>query len=502
MTEKREKPEIVKNQAENVIDTFSIADSLPSVLGETMSILDALHPNASLNCKLNILLAKTGQMVSCKRIKFKELSNEKLINHYAINLMSSGLGKDRICDDLDKYFFRIFIVYFKDKARDYLLKQEEKINQDAIEKFNLDKDRKQYIKEQMAELRAIELEVSKATPEGFFEDAKTLENAGFGSIFVKIAEFALHLQSKNSENVELTNLLFEAYDGKIKAKSIKYGKRTNSVENMPVNTLLHSDYTLFKSDLKGLFTTIMATGLARRAFISFQQNNTTTIETNPQKAREIQEQAYLMAEKVCQNLFNTFDKIPDNAIYEISNRAYEDVFYPYKLYVNDLGNQFVDDELLSKEIRSRELKVLKLAGMFASLNHPTELIINEYDVTQAIQTVQQLSKDFKLFKDYDPRTDDGYYLLYSFFLEHPNEVFQKTKLVARHRDFGFKRDVFRREFDEILDVVAKMAEAEGNYLIRRPINNNSGLEVYLYVHTPRNTPIDDEYCPWTSTKSP
>src|SRR5574344_2571435 len=119
--------------------------------------------------------------------------------------------------------------------------------------------------------------------------------------------------------------------------------------------------------------------------------------------------------------------------------------------------------------------------MFASLNHTTELIINEHDVTQAIQTVQQLSKDFKLFKDYDPRTDDGYYLLYNFFLEHPNEVFQKTKLVARHKDFGFKRDVFRREFDEILDVVAKMAEAEGNYLIRRPINNNSGLEVYLYV---------------------
>src|SRR5574344_3013690 len=170
MSEKREKPELAKNQAENVIDTFSIADSLPSVLGETMGILDALHPNASLNCKLNILLANTGQMVSCKRIKFKELANEKIINHYAINLMSSGLGKDRICDDLDKYFFRIFIVYFKDKARDYLLKQEEKINQDAIEKFNLDKDRKQYIKEQMAELRAIELEVSKATPEGFFED--------------------------------------------------------------------------------------------------------------------------------------------------------------------------------------------------------------------------------------------------------------------------------------------------------------------------------------------
>ena len=30
----------------------------------------------------------------------------------------------------------------------------------------------------------------------------SLENAGFGSIFVKIAEFALHLQSKNSETIK------------------------------------------------------------------------------------------------------------------------------------------------------------------------------------------------------------------------------------------------------------------------------------------------------------
>lgn len=480
MTTKKEGPETIGNQAPNVIDTFSIADFLPSVLAETMSILNALYPNTSLNCKANILLAKMGQVVSCKRIMFKELVNVKLINHYAINLMSSGLGKDRICDDIDKHFLKIFIIYFNDKARDYLLNQENKINQDAIEKFKVEKDRKQYIKEEMAAIRAIEIEVSKATPEGIFQDAKTLEKADFGSIFIKIAEFAQHLKSNNSENTDLTNMLFEAYDGKIPSKSIKYGRREKSIGNMPVNALLHTDYTLLKSDLNGLFTNLMSTGLARRAFISFQQNNITIIETDPKKAREVQVQAYKKAEQVSKNLFNIFLQIPDKAVYEITNRAYEDVFYPYKIQINDLGNQFVEDELLSKEIRSRELKVLKLAGMFASLNHPTELIINEKDITQAIQTVEQLSKDFKKFKDYQPKINDGYENMFNFLLDNLGQKFPKTPLVKKHRDFGFSnRDNFRKDFDKILDNISEIAIDKGYILLNERFNNNSGQAISL-----------------------
>ncbi len=483
MTAPNEKPEMATNQAQNVIDKSIIANYMPSVLDESMKVLNDLHPNASYNCKANILLAKTVQMVSCKRIKFKELKNVKLINHFAINLMSSGLGKDRICDDIDKYFLKYFVIYFKDKARDYLLKQEKAINDKAIELYTSDKDRKNYIREQMAELRAIELEVSKATPEGFFEDAKTLEKAGFGSIFIKISEFGLHLQSKNAEKIELTNMLYEAYDGKVSSKSIKYGKRENSVENMPVNALLHSDYTLFKSDIKGLFTNLMAMGLARRAFISFQHNNKTEIELNPQKAREIKERAYSQAEEIGKKLFALFLKIPENAIYEITTEAYETVFYPYCIQLNDLYNQNVEDELLSKEIKSRELKVLKLAGMYASLNHPTELIINENDVQQAINTVELLSKDFAKFKKYSPKTNDGYFLLYDF-LRNADRHYKKTELIERHKDFGFSRDMFRREFDDILQVIMQMAEDEGYYLLTHTINNNSGKEYYIFKPNP------------------
>ena len=124
----------VFNKNSNVIipEYMPERQSMPLILTEIMDVLNDLHPNAEHNCKLNILLAKIAQMVSFKRICFQEFENIKLINHYAINFMPSGMGKDKIPDDLDKFIFKNFILYFKDKARDYLLKKSNRLKKKQV----------------------------------------------------------------------------------------------------------------------------------------------------------------------------------------------------------------------------------------------------------------------------------------------------------------------------------------------------------------------------------
>lgn len=482
----------IKNYSETIIsDRMPERQSMPLILAEIMDILNDLFPNANYNCKLNILLAKTGQMISFKRVCFQEIENIKLINHYAINFMPSGMGKDKICNDLDRFIFKNFILYFKDKAKDYIAERELQIEQEASNLYPEEKQQGQkdsYIQTQIQQIRMLDLEVGKATPEGLFEDAKAFNLADFGSIFVKLSEFGLFLQNGRQEDLLFFTSLFDAYDGKISSKSTKYSKRESSIDNMPVNTLLHSDYTMFKTDIQSHFNLLMQMGLARRSITSFQHNNIQKIETNPKIAREKQEKAYLKANIISDKLINSFMNIPDKAVYKLTNDAYDDVFYPYCVEIAELCNEHKDNEIFNKEIKSRELKVLKIAGMFACLNHPTELIINKIDVNQAIVTVEQLSKDLKKFIDYKPKVNDSYELLFNFLTANLNETFSKTMLINKYRDFGFKREVFRKDFENILEIVAEMATQEGYFLQQEPINNNSGVGISL-VKKNLNTPL-------------
>ena len=460
----------------------NLKHEMPKIIMEIMDVLESLHPNADYNCRLNIVLAKIAQMISFHRVCFQELENIKLVNHYAINFMPSGMGKDKISNDLDTFIFNIYYTYFKDRTINYKLKLEEQLEREAEAKFCDEKNqmkKETYIQAEKAKIRNLNIEINNATPEGFFADAKAFEKAGFGSVFVKLSEFGLFLQNPRPEEMAFFKTLFEAYDGKVSSKATKHEQRESSIDNMPVSILLHSDFGLFKTDIEKSFELLMQIGLARRAFISFQSNNTKLIERDPKKARKRQEVAYAKASIISKDLFCLFSKIQDGAIYKLTDEAYDNMFYPYYIKISELGNEHQNEALICKEIASRELKVLKIAGMFACLNHPDELFIYETDVEQAICTVEILSQDFKRFIDYKPMVNDNYELLFDFLLKNINEKFHKTELVGKYRDFGFKRETFRRDFDGIIEVVSEMADEKGYYLQKELVNNNSGISISL-----------------------
>lgn len=139
-----------------------------------------------------------------------------------------------------------------------------------------------------------------------------------------------------------------------------------------------------------------------------------------------------------------------------------------------------EDVLRKKEIQSRQHKALKISCLYACLNHPTELIINEEDMQQAIDTVEFISQDFENFLKYKPKSDDAYDKLWKFFLNNLGKGFTRTDLIYKHfNNFGISRDKFKDRFDDYIDSLQEMALEKGYFLEVTSINRNSGKQYRL-----------------------
>ena len=360
--------------------------NLPTIMNETLDVFTNRYVNTSKTAITSIQLLKVAQMITSKGVRYKKLDTIDIPNYYAIVLLPSGGGKDRISNEYDSLVFKPFRDWFNEKAEAYYLEKKQKIREEYTDKNN--KPIKQLIKEAENSIRYPVLEVEDGTQEGLFEDAKTLKEARFGEITYKMSEFGMFLDSAQNTEKQFLGCLYNGYEGKLSSKSIKHGKREASIENMPVNCLFLSDPTLFSSgNLKNMFNLLMQTGLGRRCVISFQKQQDKIIEYDKEVAFRKEQQFYKDCKKLSERFLEIFNKIPTNAIYEITEEALKDVHYLYRVKMEELENA-TEDVLRKKEIQSRQHKALKISCLYAALNHPTELIINEEDMQQAIDTVE------------------------------------------------------------------------------------------------------------------
>ena len=442
-----------------------------SFLEEIYLILKVQFPNLSENGILCIVLSKIAQIATSKRIQYKEIQRIKSPNIYSIAFILSGGGKDRLYDVLDKHMFSFYNEWFDEKANEYVCNK-----QKENKEYKTSKNEKGVtIQEQNIEIRYPVAEVENGTQEGLFEDAKILEDAKFGSLFVKISELGLYLEYSQYMNMQFLSTLFNGYDGKISSKSIKNGKREKSIKNLPINCLLFSDPTMFQSiSLREKFNMLMQTGLGRRAFIVFQPNKTRHIEYDADIAYQKENEFYIQCEKINKKFKEIFEAIPMYGIYEQTQEAYKEALHPYIIKLKELEEK-TENNLLAKEIRSRELKAIKVSCLLASLNHPKDLHIYKKDMLQAIELVEKLSKDIKEFINYRQKTDDHYDKLWQFFLDNTGIGFMRTNLIyQQYHHFGLSRDKFKDRFDDYIEAIKEMATDKGYFLDVKTVNHNSG----------------------------
>ena len=464
-------------------------NSLPLIVGSLLSCSNIMFYDLSDSMKLNALITKLAQMFNAKRIKIDESGKFVIPNWYGMLYISSGFGKDRLIRTFDNYYFKGFRIWFNDKAESFYNLQVQEIERQAniiFSKSNATEERKKqsYINEEKKKIRKLVLEISNGTQEGLCADAKSFKIAGFGSIFFVISELGNFIGVKTNERIQFINCLYEAYDGKIINKCIKGEQREPDVEDIPLNALLYSDPTRILTDLKSYVFSLLSTGLNRRSMISFQINTKLKdITLSDEEERAF----YNQATELGKELFSIFETVKENAVFVLTSEAKE-VLRVYKRTLINLFNNEEDDNLKT-EYKSRELKALKLSGIYACLNHPTKTIIDIADMQQAIDTVEYLSKDFAKFVNYKFTKNDLYDNVFNFFEKNINKYFNKSDIITnKFKEIGITRDKLRKEFDSIIEVVKTMAEDKGYCFIEQKINNNSG-RAYALLDIP---PTDDE----------
>lgn len=452
--------------------------NLPTIMNEILNVFLNRYINTSQMIVISILLLKIAQMITAKRVRYKEHAKIDFPNYYTIVLLSSGGGKDRISDEYDNLIFKPFRQWFDKKAEQYYLEKKQQIQKEYTDKNN--KPIKQLIKEAEKTLRYPVLEVCDGTQEGLFEDAKTLKDAAFGAITYKMSEFGMFLDSAQNTEKQFLTCLFDGYNGNIVSKSIKYGKRESSINGIPVNCLFFSDPTLFAGgNLKHMFNLLMQTGLGRRCVISFQKRQKKIIEYDNEIAFRKELQFYEDCKRLSKQLFEIFNRIPASAVYEFTESALKCIHHTYKVRMEELENA-TEDVLRQNEIQSRQHKAIKIACLYACLNHPTELTINDEDMQQAIDTIEFISQDFEKFRNYKPKSDDVYDKLWEFFKDNLGKGYTKSELVYKYfQTFGIPRDKFKDRFDDYIESIKEIAIENGYMLRSESINRNSGTKYTL-----------------------
>ena len=453
---------------------------MPAIVKDIVRTFKKKHKKANTKMILAMALSNISFMITSKRVKYKESGKKGFPNMYVIIFAPSGCGKDSISNDLRNYLFTGFEKWFKTEAETYRNNQIQKINEKADKNFPEGKQIKQkqaYIREQTAKIRNLVLEMDSGTAEGFYEEAKARFIAEAGAIYIKMTEFAKYYANSSPSDKQFFDMLFKAFDGIIQSKSIKGNNRDENIIGVPVNCLLMTDISMFDDTfIRKNFNKELNTGFARRAFIIYVKRKSYEINDDIDVILKEENEFYKETKILSKNINDIFTSIEKNTIYKMPYETLsERTRYSNKL--TKLANN-TEDDILAKEIADRELKAVKLATIFAVLNKRDKTVTVE-DFKQAEGVIEYLSGDFKEFIKYKPKYNDKYDELYNFFLENINQTFAKTKLINMSNNFGFTKREFRKEFDDVISLVAGKADEKGYNLLSRPFNHNSGMEYWL-----------------------
>lgn len=460
------------------MNNYILKPSMPVILDNIYSHFSNRFVNLNNTVVLNVLLSKTAQMLTSKRILIDDIGRDVIPNWYSMVFVASGFGKDRLVKDLNELVFKDFRNWFAEKSKRYKQNRIEDIKYIAKDKYPGEKQENQqraFIEAETEKIRDLVLEMADGTQEGFYSDGLAFFNADFGSIFVTISEFGKFLQASTTEKEQFINCLFNAYDGKISSKCIKGGKREADIEHLPVNALLYSDHNLILNEVKHIINSLLQTGLNRRSVISFQANRKLKNEAMPY---EVEKMFNETAKNLGRELFSQFEKCKLGDKYTLLPES-KTALNIYEQKCIDLYNK-TENDFLKSEIKSRVFKSLKLSCLYACLNHPKDLIIKPEDIEQAISTIEFLSQDLKELIDYRPKYCDKYDKIFNFFLENLGTGFTKTNLTYKHHQaIGISRTNFTDNFDDTISIVKNIAKEEGYLLQEKPINRNSGTEYKL-----------------------
>lgn len=361
------------------------------------------------------LLVKMAQLVSINRTKVSSRIGTTLINVYAMIFMPSGSGKDKPLKMIDKHFMKTFEETFHKKRTIYQDNKLKEIKEEAESKYGARAKAavSNYIEKSLP--RVLVPEISNGTTEGLAALRQVLADAEFGGTFLKISEFSDFISSNNNARLEFLTYIVELFDdGSSLGKVIKSEKETLPVKNVPSNVIMHSSIAkLLETDGYQKLMTMIDRGLARRAFLCYpelekfytQQKSDDLkdmfkkfVDKEDRLEQKIEDYQSFWQEAYRGTQFGMAYKLTDEADYFL---------FAYKKYLEEMANKIsvVKDEGYRAEMLGRYWKTLKLAGLIAVWEHPTDTRVTVEDVKAAIYIAELYGQHYKRFYQIEAITD-------------------------------------------------------------------------------------------------
>ena len=125
--------------------------NLPKIMSEILNVFANRYKNTDKSVIISIQVLKMAQMLTNKRVKYKEFEKIDFPNYYTIVFLPSGGGKDRLSIEYDNFIFKQFRDWFKENAEKYYAKKKQEIHEEYTNSKN--KQIKALIKEAEKSIR-------------------------------------------------------------------------------------------------------------------------------------------------------------------------------------------------------------------------------------------------------------------------------------------------------------------------------------------------------------
>lgn len=374
-----------------------------------------------------------GVVAGINRVNLRAVKSADMpINYYGVSFANSGRGKD------------LSVSVAKSIVGDCINLYAEELTS-IINSSDLTRE----------EISIPALEHKEGTASGFLQDRLLLDSLGLGCTNVRVEELVSVLKSSDFEQV--INLLTESWqEGSNSARAFKT-YNSPKINSVPTNCLLYSSPEGFRNNSNKQFANFvdnLANGLARRAFVVFDETEV-TIEDMPTaeeiliEADELEKSKELLTELKayaldCVKKFKKNKVITIDAEKELLIREYDN-----KCRKFTIDNVLIKNALKA-EMLSRAFKVRRLAGLYAMFDGSHE--VSEKNILDAIEWADKCHKSLIIVLNAETTAEKIY------------DYLNKVGKYSSQTDICKYYNINARDFKDNIDEVFTVAYDKGDIL--------------------------------------
>lgn len=429
----------------------------PPIIDEALDALQVLCKDLERKTLHAMLLSSLSWAACALRVQFQEYrnANKNFPNLFTAIYAPSSIGKGFANELIDADLLAPLYQYLEEEEVKYIEYREIQLYRDYTAKYcektgkkptelteKEDKKIADQVKEELTKERTIAIgSGAQGTAEGIYADAEALARRRSGAVRIFQAEQGLFCEKPDNNQRKFLAALFEAYSNRFEGRSTM-GRSYGTIKTVGcVATFLSAPDIIKKNKA---YKEKQNTGLGRRVLTIIQTDKNKKItRARSRESEEAKQILKSVGDRLCGVILkplidiNCFDQNniekPVGALYTLKEGLYDNLYIPFAESCDVLHNEIANttgDELYMMSVGEYPLRALKIATLYAIINHPNRFEVDEKDFKQAIHTVKELDcmKEFSQYRPPEEEESDPIAVISKALIASPQKQMNKTEL--------------------------------------------------------------------------